>query len=286
MIEKNGKAMKKTNDGFNGKTEFNSFRKCHSLFQLKLLELACARFVWKGRNTYSFNRCFMILEGEGELENHTGKQVIAMLPGNVCFMPPGLDLSFDFKPGLKLLSIHFQAFILPGVDVFSGVTDCAVFPVAKERLDKLEELMDHEIQWNSFCLFESMLWELLYQIRLKNTVIFDNIIRLQGKYGALLAYIHSNISARMDIEELCRFSGLGRDTLSRHFSRDFGIPLKTFLMKELLAAAERHLLRNEYSIREISAKLDFSSEFYFSSFFKRMRGISPSGFRAMREKLS
>ena len=80
-------------------------------------------------------------------------------------------------------------------------------------------------------------------------------------------------------------AGMGSDTLSRRFSRDFGIPLKTFLMKELISVAERHLLGGDLSIREIAEKLEFSSEYYFSSFFKRMKGISPTIFRSMRGKL-
>ena len=56
-------------------------------------------------------------------------------------------------------------------------------------------------------------------------------------------------------------------------------------MKELISVAERHLLGGDLSIREIAQTLEFSSEYYFSSFFKRMKGISPTIFRSMRGKL-
>ena len=72
---------------------------------------------------------------------------------------------------------------------------------------------------------------------------------------------------------------MSRDTLSRCFSRDFGIPLKTFLMRELVSTAERYLLAGELSVKEISDLFEFSSEFYFSRFFKRHKGVSPSEFR-------
>lgn len=271
--------------GFNGKCNYDFLQTHHTLLQLKIFELAFARFVWKGRNRYSFNRCFLILKGEGGICNHTGSQRLVMSAGNGYFMPPDLDLSFDFPPGLELLSIHFNAFLLPGMDVFARETKCMEFPVGTERLEEIRLLLEQAHGWESLCRFESVLWELLSKITLPGMDHFGSVPALQKRYGPLLLYIHNNISARTGIEELSAAAGIGRDTLSRHFSRDFGIPLKTFLMKELISVAERHLLGGDLPIREIARKLEFSSEYYFSSFFKRMKGISPTEFRSMRGKL-
>lgn len=271
--------------GFSGKFNYDFLQTHHTLVQLKILELAFARFVWKGRNSYSFNRCFLILKGEGGICNHTGSQQLTMSAGNGYFMPPGIDLSFDFPPGLELLSIHFNAFLLPGMDVFAKETQCLEFPVGTTRLEEFRLLLERADGWGSLCRFESILWELLSGINLPGMDHFGSVPALQKRYGSLLQYIHDNISARTGIGELSAVAGMGSDTLSRRFSRDFGIPLKTFLMKELISVAERHLLGGDLSIREIAEKLEFSSEYYFSSFFKRMKGISPTIFRSMRGKL-
>ena len=264
---------------FKEKNYYESLRKCHSLLQLKILELACAKFVWKGRNTYTFNRCFLILQGEGSLTNHTGGQEFTMLPGYAYFMPPETDLSLDFRPGLELLSIHFHAFLLPGIDCFSEETQCLEFRMEMEQLKIFQRLLESRITWNTLCRFESLLWDLFSRISPEGLPGMEVVLNLQSRYGKLLLYIHNNISARTGIDELCSFSGMSRDTLSRHFSRDFGLPLKLFLMKELLSVAERYLLWSDLTIREIGLELKFSSEFYFSSFFKRMKGVSPSMFR-------
>ncbi len=267
------------------KINFDSWRSCHALLDLNILELAHARFSWQGRNSYSFNRCFIILEGEGKIYNHTAGQSLKMRPDRIYFMPPSLDLSFDFQPGLCLISIHFNAFILPGIDVFSGRSECLSFAAEKRWTSEFSGVLGHEPEWTSFCRFESLLWELLSHLYYPEIEQLQVISELHGRYGKLLQYIHHNINARTGIAELCAVTQLGRDTLSRGFSRDFGIPLKTFLMNKLISTAERYLLHTDLSIREISEKMQFSSEFYFSSFFKRIKGIPPTEFRAMREKI-
>lgn len=57
------------------------------------------------------------------------------------------------------------------------------------------------------------------------------------------------------------------------------MPLKSFLQKELAAQASRYLLGSSLSVREIAGRLEFSSEYYFSNFFRRCTGMTPSAFR-------
>ena len=51
------------------------------------------------------------------------------------------------------------------------------------------------------------------------------------------------------------------------------------LQKELIAQTSRYLLCSPLSIREIAEHFRFSSEYYFSNFFKRHTGTTPSAFR-------
>ena len=102
---------------------------------------------------------------------------------------------------------------------------------------------------------------------------------LAGRYGGLLGYIREHLSARLTIDRLAEVAGLSRGRLSRNFSRDFSMPLKSFLQKELAAQASRYLLGSPLSVREIAERLEFSSEYYFSSFFRRCTGTTPTAFR-------
>lgn len=272
---------------YNYKDKFNYslLRDYHGLLELRLLELANARFVWKGKNFFSFNRCFLMLEGGGHMINHTGNQEFELRPGFAYFIPPRMEISYDFQPGISLLSLHFQLYILPGVDVFDGEMNCQEVALDPDRLKEFACVMSQPPDWDVFCRFESLIWKLFSLFREPDSGRLEQLCCLHEKYGRVLQYVHNNISAEMGVEEIADEAGVKRDTFSRHFSNDFGVPLKTFVMNELMAVSERYLLHTEMPVREIASRLKFSSEFYFSTFFKRLKGVSPTQFRAMRKKI-
>jgi AraC-like DNA-binding protein len=55
--------------------------------------------------------------------------------------------------------------------------------------------------------------------------------------------------------------------------------LSEFLRRVRLDQAKLLLLDERLAVKEISSKLGFSSEFYFSQWFRRETGISPTHFR-------
>ncbi len=267
-----------------GLTKFETWRSCHNLLKMNLLELSLADFVWSGRNTYTFNRCFLVLSGNGLIINHTGGEKFNMRTGYGYFLPEYLDLEFNFPPGLRFLCWHFKLEMLPGIDAFRGQTKCCEFPVPVPDLEKYRDLLQTDSGWKNICEFELFLWDHLRRFNFPEDNDPVRLEFLRERYGKLLAFVRNRPTARLGIDELAEISGMSRDTLSRRFSRDFGIPLKTFLIRELVASAERHLLAGKLSIKEISDRLEFSSEFYFSRFFKRNKGFSPSEFRKINHR--
>ncbi len=272
-------------DHRNEKGGYSLLRDYHSLLELRLLELANSRFVWKGKNSFSFNRCFLVIEGGGRMINHSGNQELELRQNHAYFVPPRAEISYDFQPGISLLSLHFQLYILPGVEVFGGELLCQEAAVDPERLREFAGLMARTPDWEVFCRFESLIWLLFSRFHEPDHRRIERFCGLNEKYGKILRYVHSNINAEMGVDEIADKAGVKRDTFSRHFSNDFGIPLKTFVMDELMAVSERYLLHTEMPVREIASRLKFSSEFYFSTFFKRLKGVSPTQFRAFRRKI-
>ena len=105
---------------------------------------------------------------------------------------------------------------------------------------------------------------------------------MRRRYGVLLDYMARTLSARTRLDELAGVACRSRDRLSREFSRDFGVPLKEFIGRELGRRAEFELLSGCRSIKEIADRLGFANEFYFSRFFRRRTGYSPREFRRLR----
>ena len=112
-----------------GLDKFETWRASHNMLKLNLLELSLADFVWHGRNTYTWNRCFWCWRGPDESSTIPETSRSTCSPGSAFFMPEYLDLEFDFPPGLRFLCWHFKLELLPGIDAFRGVRKCSRFPV-------------------------------------------------------------------------------------------------------------------------------------------------------------
>ena len=74
--------------------------------------------------------------------------------------------------------------------------------------------------------------------------------------------------------------------LSALFHKETGQTLTVFIHKVLIEKAQNLLAHSDYSLGEISTYLNFSSQSYFISIFKRYTGITPRQYRKMHRQIS
>ncbi len=91
-------------------------------------------------------------------------------------------------------------------------------------------------------------------------------------------YIEDNIEQTPFVSEVAAFCHLSTKQLTRLFSGSDTTPAK-YIQKKRLELAERLLRSTSLSLREISEKMSFSSEYYFNAFFKKHSGMSPGEYR-------
>ncbi len=94
--------------------------------------------------------------------------------------------------------------------------------------------------------------------------------------------LDNSIYKNLTIEELCRTLYVSKMTLTKEFKKKYGItPYSYYLSKKITQA--KLMLRSTITIKEISNKLCFTDEHYFSGLFKQKVGVSPSDFRKKLE---
>jgi len=79
--------------------------------------------------------------------------------------------------------------------------------------------------------------------------------------------------------ELARLAGISYSRLRGQFQQARGQTLHAFLQETRLDMARLLLTDGRLSIKQVANRLSFSSEFYFSHFFHRKTGMSPTEFR-------
>lgn len=93
-------------------------------------------------------------------------------------------------------------------------------------------------------------------------------------------YIDLNISTDLNMTKVASHIGLSVSQLNRSFSAEYGMSPYRYYTANRIRLACMMLRNTSMQIKEISARLHFSDENYFSAAFKKQVGLSPKQYRA------
>lgn len=107
-----------------------------------------------------------------------------------------------------------------------------------------------------------------------------NISEVSYKKDALLFsrtvnYMNENIYEKLSVSEIAKHCYISESSLKRLFSKYAGMSIHKYFLKLKFNSAF-NLLKDGMSVNEVTEKLNFSSQSYFSVSFKREFGINPS----------
>ncbi len=93
--------------------------------------------------------------------------------------------------------------------------------------------------------------------------------------------LDNSIFDNITVEELTKQLFVSKVILTREFKRMYGMSPYRYYLNKKLSQAKLMLHYSDLTVKEISDKLCFSDEHYFSGLFKRKIGVTPSDFRKM-----
>ncbi len=232
---------------------------------------------FRGTNNLLENRLYFCLDDCGRLQwiDLSGEnRTLYLQPGSITFMPGSIDLTYEFTSG-RMVAFHFSLEVFPGLDVFNEQFECQQLRNSWEACSSIYKMMCEDSLSRSFF---SIHGQLIQTAALFNKIDLKSISRkvvLRKKYAHLLLILSDRLDATITIGEISHTLGLGRDQLSKAFRRDVGISLKSYLTLRLIRKASK-LLIGASNVKKTAEELAFSSEFYFSRFFRKHTGMSPS----------
>lgn len=98
-------------------------------------------------------------------------------------------------------------------------------------------------------------------------------------------FIQDNIQSNITIQTLASYCYIGAKQLSRIFYSEENCTIAEYIRIHKLEHIKNLLASDNYSIREISELMNFSSECYLNSFFKKYTGMTPGAYKkAMMQK--
>lgn len=92
-------------------------------------------------------------------------------------------------------------------------------------------------------------------------------------------YIRFNYSQPITVEDIADYIGVSRSHLYRSFLEHFSVSPKDYLSAVRISAACDLLSRTDLSVGTIANSVGFSNQLYFSTAFKKLRGMTPTQYR-------
>lgn len=140
-----------------------------------------------------------------------------------------------------------------------------------------EVLLDHELKETELSEFKSKIEKLGFELLdNKNSFLINKIKSI------IIAQIQNNKSQNLNLSDLIS-SELNKEysQLSKLFSTTTGMTIEHFAILQKTEKVKELLVYDELSLKEIAYKLGYSSSAHLSAQFKKVTGLTPSGFKRL-----
>ena len=160
-----------------------------------------------------------------------------------------------------------QSVYLPGLDI-------SPFLLKIHEIAKSDDL-DSEALMNRCC---PVFLELCQYIH-NNIPQTDQPGHVPRSIAMLKEYLDTHLSERLTLEQCGEITYLSVSQTIRRFRKAYGLTPYEYLNQRRISTAKLLLTNSNLSIEEIAAQTGFPDRNYFSKYFKKKTGLSPSQFR-------
>jgi len=216
---------------------------------------------------------------------------------SIYFIPPGRHVTLEFDSAPKGWILKFsrnyyhqeirEKLIFINMDFFEAIGEVPkiiLSPKIGSRVNEIagmiNELLVSEMP-NREVAIASLLNTLLIYCQsncnieitqLKNSRKLEIVSSFKELVGNHFTHIHQ-------VSEYARMMNLSPRYLNQVVKQILGKTAKSYIQEQLLVQARRELKFSTDSIKQIAFKLGFSEPFYFSNYFKKQMGCSPTDYR-------
>lgn len=215
-------------------------------------------------------------EGCGTI--HINGEVFTPKCGDSYFLHGGKDQYYysDSKNPWKKHFINFSGKLVESLAEGYGISNTVHFPglYLGDELKEIIEIakkgeMDNTLEL--ITILNKMFFKMQASIK-KN----DELLSLGTE---MKDFLNTQITSKFHIDLLCKHISKSESQTIRIFKNIYGITPYTYVLNKKIDFAKKLLVDTNLSVKEISTKLCFTDEYYFSNIFKKKVGRSPLQYR-------
>ena len=192
-----------------------------------------------------------------------------MEPDALCYLPFGSNHVFEvLSEDTEIYRIDFQIKIDDEVALFSDGPLLLTTRTSAECMGAMQELVEkYGMVQDSVAKMELL------------CAMFRDLVRLtmpRLRTAPAVEQMRTDPAQRLPMGHLARLCGLGTAQFYTVFAAEHGTTPMAYRDELLMQRAKRMLSDGDFSVGEVADALGFESAAYFSRFFKKHRGVSPS----------
>ena len=196
-------------------------------------------------------------------------------------LEPGSTHKYSSNPNnpIKKYWINFNAeYFFALLDSFNLV-NITHFPQVNIK-SEFEELLS---LYKGKELFNDEIYEKISLILMKIILKLEKSIKNKDSANDIVDricnFIRLNILSKFTYNDLIKEFGISKENMLKLFQSSLNMTPFDYIHLEKIRLIKQMLYGNNYTIKNISIMLSFSSEYHMSSFFKKYTGLSPSEFK-------
>lgn len=232
---------------------------------------------WNGRDICSpYTRLYYVESGEGFLE--WGGTVHTMKSGDVFLIPAGLTYNYWCDNAMRKLYFHINIYKPNKYDLMLDCKSCARLTVDSSKIKQIIGLYKSKAFIDALVLKQEIFRTVIRSLKsidLPDTVAISYSPVVQDAIN----FVEQNLSMSLSCRKIAQFLYISESKLSKAFKSETGISIGKYIDDLILFSAEKMLLKSDMSISQISERLGFCDQFYFSRKFKLRYGETPRKYR-------
>lgn len=215
-------------------------------------------------------------------------KIFSIESGNFVIIPAGINHKTDSENCLVneriLVSFKSDTFSCEALNVLDSLFKESVIYIPNSKLEMIENVFskienEYKIRDTySEYMINSHIEEILILMARYRQDFSPNLPDTDKIIHKISKYITKNYTQDLSLEKLSRIFSLSSAHLSRRFKAVAGIGINEYITYVRLSNAERLLKESDLPITEIAGMCGFNDSNYFSTVFKKAKGVTPLKF--------
>lgn len=213
-------------------------------------------------------------------------KTFGLCAGQFILLPPQVDHRVALRqPDTSTLSITF--FTTPPSGMLSNIDSCKDGQITPDIQSSINLILDEYThrQYASMQLMAASLAQILIRIwricGVRESVAIEEPTEEDSRLVLAIQFIQDNIENDPTVSEVSAYCHLSARQMTRIFLYAKNITPSEYIRKERAKHIEFLLKTTNLSLKSISERMHFSSEYYFNTFFKQHAGMTPGEFQKM-----